>query len=107
MPRRARLDAPGVVSQKFCVRFWQFIMFPNPRNYLQKFEYPPAIARFALWHLFAPTSLLEEVEALYSKRHGRAGRNTKSETNPKFRNSNDQNFIDSSVIWPQIYSLIQ
>jgi hypothetical protein len=43
----------------------------------QKSEYPPAIARFALWHLFAPASLLEEVEALYSKRHGRAGRNSK------------------------------
>ncbi len=73
---KSRIELPihctSVVSQKFCVRFWQFIMFPNPRDYLQKFEY----------------------------------RNTKSETNPKFRNSNDQNFIDSSVIWPQKYSLI-
>jgi hypothetical protein len=54
----------------------------------QKSEYPPAIARFALWHLFAHASLLEEVEALYSKRHGRAGRNSKLETisNIKFFN---------------------
>ena len=42
---------------------------------------PPAIARFALWRLFAHASLLEAVEALCPKRHGWAGRSAGSNRN--------------------------